>query len=253
MPTPNKSTIETVVADLNKYTKMASVDPSKIRDSQTRGDNSRALPGFYIRKKEAENKLVDLKIEYLNILKRGLGGIFLSATESQIKDFKKIAGDTAVFVEVDGLYQHLTDAVEPTMRKDRMFEPQNFAHLDTAIARFAAESEVSAPRLTYRRSKVVGTRDALVDYIRDTVRSADSDKTNMALVTKSITQQALERGFTGRSLPVVLTGATKYEMAAFKPLFSGRAVTAAFPVDHVVTQENVMDVFSELKKQFKKK
>lgn len=255
MTTPNRNNIETVVSDLEKYTKMANPTMASVglTDPSSRKSTSAAMPGHLMRKREAEGKLEVLRAEYISILKRGLGAIFLNGTDEQASDFKAISGESAVYVQVDGLYSALTDAVDGTMRKDRMFEPQNFAHLDTALARMASDQGFTAPRLAYKRAKIVGNRSALLDYIRDTVRDADKDKTNIEVITKSIAKQALERGFTGKSLPVVLTGSTKSETAALKSLFSGRVVVIDLPADQKVTQETVSSAFSELKKSFKKK
>lgn len=210
------------------------------------------------KKADASRRLKDLMGEYDAEVSGKWGGLLLLGPRSLQEAFAQRAEEAgpAVAVDIQPFWERLTSAVTPTMRRDRMWEPDQFSALLFAFAEVSREMDVqNMASLTYQGSVAVPDHQSLLGKVRDTVRQADKDETTALFVRVEALKEAIKVRYSRSILPVVVMGATSDELPRLQALFSGRAVTVDLSdlTSSEVPDEIVREAFENLKRLYKSK
>lgn len=207
-----------------------------------------ARPGREMAKRQAQAELPNIVREYESALAERWGAMLVSSDDvERVAKFVEIAGPSAAVVDIRDFYKQLASVIEPVMRRDRQFEPSQFAHLLSQFERVVKQLGVNgAPVLRYTGAPILSDEAALAEHIRGLVNQQDGSRVVLAWIRRAIADAAFAMGYQRAALPVVVLGATENEHAGLKTLFDGRVVAVVLdaPVDDAV----VAEAFQALKK-----
>lgn len=219
--------------------------------------DSRVAPAFELRRREENDKLDRLRVEYRAALTPALVGVLLvNATPAKTRRFVEVAKSElpVIVVDGDGLYTAVAADVERTLgRAPTAAAPldygglqlrETFASLRRACDPLGLRFSVDQPQhLTALRS----TQD-IVRCVRGAIRAANSDKLNAAYLLAKIGDLALEQAIDDPVVAVIITGVEPDEVADLSAIFTqGHVVIDDLPSREKVTKELVMSKFEALK------
>lgn len=215
--------------------------------------NWMARPARVQAKRQALESLPGLRQDYEEALAARWGAIFVSGEPAAVATFCKEASEKgpAVVVDAQQFYKALAAMVEPAMRKDRSFEPSQFAHL---LSNFEHEVKAlniqGAPVIRYRGAKILADEAAVAEHIRELVNQQDGLPVVAAAMRRQITGEAFKMRYQRSALPVIVTGADSNEIAGLTPLFGGRVTSVV--LEGEVTDETIQNAFQKLKTHYEK-
>lgn len=204
-------------------------------------------------KREAQDRLVELKKTFADTLRARQAAVFVDGTNTAVHDFTEIAQDEgALAVRADELYRKLASDIEPVMRRDRLIEPEQFAQLMRALYDVSRTMNVQDfPQPSFVPGKILNTFDDIVAYVRETVRSAAGDQLNAVFLQNRISETALNIRYQKDIVPVIVTGALEQEVSGLAALFENRRIQLKLDNEEEITKETVSKALTALKNKVK--
>lgn len=209
-------------------------------------------PGREMARNKARAELPAALAAYESELAANWGAILLDGAPDLVEQFAKMARDLgpAVVADASVPYAKIGAAIWATSRRDRKFEPSQFAAMRSAAEDIAAQLKIRAPELVYRAGIITRTPDAAALTARAAVVLADRGAMTAASVRQQASEAALASRYSKKVLVVVVTKTGEgVERQALAELFGQRLVTIR------VTETNedaVVQAFNQLKKHYKR-
>jgi hypothetical protein len=203
--------------------------------------------GFANRKREAQDRLPKLRIEYLTMILRNSAGFFLEGNDAETKAFTSFAKANGAF-EVDAaeIFEKLADKVMRSIGPRREFSITQIGLLDQALRELVEatgyKEKLKIPAL--RELRVVQTREHLVNYIRELVVGSNGGTPSRVAAQASLLDQTFKAKFADKRLIVVVRNATASDRAALAGLFT-KMVTVDLDQAGEVTEKFVKDTVVE--------
>lgn len=244
MTSEKKNPLNDIVNEYNELLPVANADLENV-DSRTRAAHEAA-------RREALDRIAQLTDAYTAAIKARQAAIFVNGSTWATEEFVGLAAQEAsvISLKADALYRTLAEEVEPAMRRDRLFEPDQFARLMSALTSLGRDIKAETlPRLNFESGVILHTFDDLVAFIRDAIREKVGDELNLLFLQNKISETALKIRYQQNVVPVVLTGATEAEVSGLSALFENRKVEVK--LDEEVTKETVTQALSALKNKLK--
>lgn len=238
--------IEDIMDELKSVAVVASRDIN-ILPFATRSAHQNAI-------RSAVEQLVDLRKEYDEKLFSNAYAVVVTGDEVKVEDFKaatdSIGGLTFNF---DDFYEILASAVEPSIGFQREFGINQafimMQKLENLLVNNGLEFSVKDPNIT--KSRVVPTRQDLVNYVREILTNAYGNTLTYLYVRANLLARAISVGHVKKALAVTFTGGSSDDLAAAAPLFKNMAQVDV--TDAEVDQAYAINTFNKLNKKKPKK
>lgn len=236
--------LENILNELNTVFTAASVDLDAV-PNKTRA-------GWEANKREAQVKLPSMRLQYKNAFNKAAYNI---AVFGQARNtFAELAADEGggVFVDVDAVYNRLTDTVENTMGKSREFTPSCLMTMLLEMQQIGMELGVTmmdTPNFT--GAPYCNSRQDTYNVVRQYIESKFNTALQKLYVENTAINTAIREGAAGTVVPVILTGSDEDNVKSLaSALFSGRYV--AVDTDKEPVNNNlVVKTFNQIKKALK--
>lgn len=207
---------------------------------------------FMIGKRQAEDKMVELRREYRDQLLSNTVGFFLFGDKTKVEKFADVSHteNGTVQINANEMYEYLADQIAPGMGAKREFGVEQILRLISEIRELCInlgveEREVSAPSIG--APVCLRTRDELAAFIKNKVRESIGDWLNARYVAARIWEKALENDYTANVLVATVVGASVEEEQSM----------SCFNVKHnlMLEDENEIDpaFISKMYEKFSKK
>lgn len=188
----------------------------RFADEDLSGWDPRTVGGAMIRKREAQEKLKQLKAAYSEAISGTFFKVFVSGPRAA--EFAKATdAQAAIVVDCSELYSKFADSVEPTLdRNQRQFTATQISVLIRVIQNFMTEHAVPSvqmPKLDpLEMDTVTATKQDLLEKVRKSVRNTNGDKLLLVDLTARILEQALSKKIANTVTPIILTGLSPDEL-----------------------------------------
>lgn len=210
-------------------------------------------PAHELAQQNARTRWDEVKQLYAKLISERWGAIFVAGEDEPVKAFASIAQEKgpAVVVDLGKLWAEVADIVEPTLRKDRVFEPTQFSYAQRAVTVIGSRLGAKVPALRYRDGWVIRTRKALEERLASLISETGGPLVS-AYVRDAAVSTALKIGYHKSVLPVVVLGLVPGEaVRELAAIFGNRVATAT--MTEPVEEKQVEEAFGDLKKKYPKK
>lgn len=240
-----------IVKDLTVNQKRASYD-LETAPWQTRASLSNMV-------QDAKAEVKALKTEYTRRVRSNSFGVFVFGSKERVKRFAELAeAEAGMFVvSASALYESLATKINPSFGTSREFGANQLAGLHEGLKDFANALDLSTRVKTPDLATLTHVKDysELVDYIRALVRTTEGDNLVSASVDDQINKSAIEAEYTGKMLPVVVTGMSQEEVSTLTALFTNAATVELGDEDEEgskeITKEFVLEKLTSLRAKLK--
>jgi len=202
------------------------IEAEKILKTRPEDTPYATRPGFEVRQQQARDSIQDLRqnIENITVPKR-LAGIFATGDSEAIKKTAEfLTANGGIVVNAAGIYQAVADDIEKNIGAERIFQTTQFATLISHIRDIGNNynlSEISSPNY---QEKLLPDYKSIVTHARDLVRSSSGDTLNVLVLRRQLVDAVIDRGLSGKTIPVLVTNTIPAERTALAPLFSKSGV-----------------------------
>jgi hypothetical protein len=210
-----------------------------------------ARPAVQMAMIQASERLPKLLDEMKSIvIPSKLVGLFASGDKTSIdKTAELLTKNEGIVLDAAQMYRSVTDLVEPSYSRDRVFCSTQF-HLMiqkiTSIAIDLGYLEIEAPK---HRETTCPDTAATLGHIRRILRECRvGDQANIDLLTKSILDVIVREQIDSQKIPVMVVGVGSVdERNAIATLFN-KSIDFTFPKDFDPTVAKIVSLFKEQKK-----
>ena len=237
-----KATMAQIISELATLEVIANRDPINYGAS---------APGIVAAARQAQDKIVELKTQYGNILKQNAVPIFLLG-EGQNK-FSDIARDLfdAIVVDASEVYNSIADYIDLGMSDRREFGLHQCSQLISALREVGIDlglRDIPCPKHKVLPVILKNVQE-ISDYIRATIKESMGESVNVTHLEQKIVKQALDAKYSNPSVPVLICGARQDEIDGLSKIFDRTAETLTLTgtVDKEVVTKHFTDIKNKLR------
>lgn len=202
--------------------------------------------GFSMRKTQAKEELPRLyrRLE-ANVVPAKLVGLVATGDAGVVEKVAAfVDANGGVVLDASRLYQRIADRIEPSFGPKRHFADNQFMGLKQEAEKIS--EEVAGPVVAFEfKALYLKTRADTIAHVRRTIRGTMTDTLNVAVLTRSVTDQVVSKNLADEEkLPVVLVGALPEERPALRAIFS-KMIEFDFPADFDVSGGTIGALFGK--------
>jgi hypothetical protein len=240
MSTTQEKKIETLCQEIVQLKGIMSRDLENW-DPKTRG-------GQEILKRESQDKLEKLGLEYAEYLKRSAVSVVLTGAPEDVQEFVTIArqesAEAPVVLDAQELYRRLAEEASPGIGPSRYFGVSAVGLVIQGLAAIGKDlgiSYVDAPVFTY--DVLVPDEAAVINVIRDGIRATTGNDLQRLYLRLKTYEQALAIGYSTSLIPVFITGGHSSEQETLLKLFGAGLQVAVKPESKEGEEAHVSKAF----------
>jgi hypothetical protein len=195
---------------------------------------------------QASEKLPQLLDEMKSVVVPSkLVGLFASGDKTSIdKVAEFLTANDGVVIDAAQVYRTITDLVEPSYSRDRIFCTTQYSLLVQGITKIAGDLgylEIESPK--FKETICPDTASTLA-HIKNCLRECRvGDQANVDILTKTVIDAIVKNEIDSKQIPVMVIGVTSTEERnAIAVLFS-RAVDYVFPTKFEPSAQKIVALF----------
>lgn len=206
--------------------------------------------GFEARKNRAINDLPEIENEYRQSIATVIAPVFVTGVgEQQFVDLAEAETDV-VAVRPMQFVSDLADKIYTQSRQDGLLSPGQYEILFNELknlSRGLGQVHLDLPPFN---SQALQTKGQMYDYVKKTVIAANRGELFKESVVSRVATAALNKGFTGPVLPVMVLGVGTNEQSDIGQ-WMFRTKSVSYEATEDVSSEDVIEVFTQIKTNIK--